>query len=347
MVTSPAKERLFFLDLARTVAITFVTVFHLWRFFGSKDFKLFGFDVHHIAAGGAIGVDIFFVISGYAMMLTWEKHKAEPDRVKNFLSARFWRIYPPYLIAVLFWMAMSVTFVKRPLPWGDVIAHLTLTHTFFPQYFFGVSGVLWSLALEAHFYLLFPLIMLMQVKYRACIAIAGLVYAYLSTYYFPPIFPLRWNVLSYLPAFMLGMAIFSLRRSGFRLPTFLGAAIFLAALASMTLLPVFGIAVFPRLLLASAFSIPLLLWNPVLPRFLSAPISKVGVASYSIYLYNYIFQITPSPIIGGVLGWVLYVVLILCVGLTMWRLVERNITKFRSLPVRTVFSFRKREGKGY
>lgn len=323
------SERLFFLDLARAVAIAFVTSFHLWRFLGSESSTFVGLNLHRIVASGAIGVDIFFVISGFAMMLTWEKSHDRSGRVKKFLAARFWRIYPPYALAVFFWLLMAATFIPKQVTVGDTVAHLTFTHTLFPAYFFGISGVLWSLALEVHFYLLFPLIISVRVKHRIALGVATLIYAFVSTYYFPSSFPLRWNVLAYLPAFMLGMGLFSLRKSGIRLPTYVAAAAILAALFAMTILPVLGTAVFPRILLASAFAIPLLLWEPEFPSWLASPLSKVGLASYSIYLYNYIFQITREPIVNGTLGWIFYGALVVGVGYIMWWSIELRVPTIR------------------
>lgn len=62
--------RLFGMDLGRTVAITLVTAFHIWRFIGQPAVPVGSFDLYGAAARGYIGVDVFFVVSGYAMMLT-------------------------------------------------------------------------------------------------------------------------------------------------------------------------------------------------------------------------------------------------------------------------------------
>ena len=62
--------------------------------------------------------------------------------------------------------------------------HMFFLHTLDPDTFFSVSGVFWSLAVEIHFYVLFPLLVVAGRRFRlACTALA-LVYACAATWYF-------------------------------------------------------------------------------------------------------------------------------------------------------------------
>ena len=58
-------------------------------------------------------------------------------------------------------------------------------------------------------------------------------------------------------------------------------------------------------------------------------ISRIGISSYSIYLYNNIFSLTPEPIVTGIRGAVVYVGAVMLFGFGFWWLVERQSEKVR------------------
>jgi peptidoglycan/LPS O-acetylase OafA/YrhL len=58
-------------------------------------------------------------------------------------------------------------------------------------------------------------------------------------------------------------------------------------------------------------------------------IARLGVASYSIYLYNYIFFAAKAPLVGGVVGYLLSAVAVMAFGIMMWWLIERPAEVFR------------------
>ena len=93
-------------------------------------------------AFGAIGVDLFFVISGF-IIATVAPGRAPLD----FLAARFWRIFPLYWIAAMPWLAIA-TFEQR------IFAPETLaTFILIPVAGqFSYLGVAWTLAYELLFY---------------------------------------------------------------------------------------------------------------------------------------------------------------------------------------------------
>src|SRR5689334_19603042 len=135
-------ERIFQVDLARATAIALVTGYHLWRFFGMPAAHIGPFDLMGVAAMGFTGVDLFFVVSGYAASLTWSRLGSRRTAAA-FWRARALRIYPPYVVAIAVWCAViSFGYVVKPSGWLDILTHLTFTHTLSPGTFFSVSGVL-------------------------------------------------------------------------------------------------------------------------------------------------------------------------------------------------------------
>jgi peptidoglycan/LPS O-acetylase OafA/YrhL len=78
-----------------------------------------------------------------------------------FIIRRFFRIYPPYLFAVL----LFALFVPSSrIHWSisgiaQLVSHLALVHNYFNEYFFGINGSFWSVAVEAQLYLLYPVLL--------------------------------------------------------------------------------------------------------------------------------------------------------------------------------------------
>ncbi|MFL6672235.1 MAG: acyltransferase family protein [Massilia sp.] len=111
---------------------------------------------------GAAGVDLFFVISGFVMTYTTWGHGRKD--AASFLVKRFTRIWPPYAVLTLAWVACfeGLQLLKSP----DRLAVLAKSLGFVSVYpeaplYFGVTFPLgWSLEFEAYFYLVFALSLL-------------------------------------------------------------------------------------------------------------------------------------------------------------------------------------------
>jgi peptidoglycan/LPS O-acetylase OafA/YrhL len=103
------------------------------------------------ARGGWIGVDLFFVLSGFLVsgLLFKEQVKTGSVSVGRFLIRRGFKIYPAFYVLI------AATVVLIP---GKVTAPKLLAEVFFVQnYFTGLWGHTWSLAVEEHFYFLLSL----------------------------------------------------------------------------------------------------------------------------------------------------------------------------------------------
>lgn len=153
-VVATADRRITSLDGFRGLATIFVILSH---YFG---------EVEHGIAGlmlGWIGVDMFFVLSGFLIgKLILEKRHHE-NFFTIFYVRRFFRIIPAYIITVF---AVVLLLDLCPPEWSDPAAHFpTWTYLAFVQGFWmtwsnsiGAHWLAptWTLAVEEHFYLLAP-----------------------------------------------------------------------------------------------------------------------------------------------------------------------------------------------
>jgi peptidoglycan/LPS O-acetylase OafA/YrhL len=153
------QERLPQLDGIRGIAIL-VVIFH------NESAKYPFLYLDHIFANGWMGVDLFFVLSGFLITGILLDAKQSNGYFKNFYARRCLRIWPLYYSS-LFLMFVIIPFL-RPAD-GHMIFQRSGPWWAFPFYLqnflvpdatgaAGLLGVTWSLAVEEQFYLVWPLI---------------------------------------------------------------------------------------------------------------------------------------------------------------------------------------------
>src|SRR5215469_18085954 len=122
------------------------------------------------AAGyGVLGVDLFFVLSGFLITGLLLDSKGEPHAYRNFYARRILRILPLYY-GVLVVCFLPLPLVIRLPPWFEAVRdHQVWLWTFTSNVFIALHGSwaaltylshFWSLAIEEHYYLLWPWIVL-------------------------------------------------------------------------------------------------------------------------------------------------------------------------------------------
>ncbi|AGL16536.1 acyltransferase [Actinoplanes sp. N902-109] len=107
--------------------------------------------VHH---AGALGVSFFFVLSGF--VLTWSAR--DTDTAPRFWRRRFLKIVPNYLVV---WVMAMVVFAAPHTTMKIGLLNFFMLQVYYPDFSvnFGVNPAGWSLAVEAVFYLAFPLLL--------------------------------------------------------------------------------------------------------------------------------------------------------------------------------------------
>lgn len=160
------------IQMLRGVSILLVIFTHLGIFLQKSNV----YNFWHSYFDTAIGVDFFFIISGYLMGETFLKkidgRVMTCDDAFVFYKRRFSRLYFPCFfwasfIFVLSWVWIEQGFFKefRQIL-GVVFGAITFTGNFFNATMPNVFGYFWSLGVEMQFYFVLPLLVAASIRYR-------------------------------------------------------------------------------------------------------------------------------------------------------------------------------------
>ncbi|MDR0899381.1 MAG: acetyltransferase [Lactobacillaceae bacterium] len=357
------------LEGIRALSVLAVIAFHLWP---------------NVFSGGFAGVTVFFVLSGFLTSESLLKNYETNGNLNYFdyLKKRFWRLYPAFIVMILSTIA-TIAFVFKDALYN--VGKTLITNIFYVnnwyQIFAGQSYFdksnnwsvfthLWSLSVEAQFYVFWPLIMLVLVKvfkknykaYLLAITVLIIVSAFLFALFFNPdnsnrsyygtdtrafsfLIGVAVSVLSkQLKGFMKGILIFQITSVG-------GILFFFVTMNGyQTWVYDYGM-----LVLSLIAGISVLVFVNSEPNFFSRIMGNrvflyIGSRSYSIYLYQLPILVIAEHYIKkeSLLLKVALVVLILFFAELSYQLVENNfrkgiktakVSKFMVLPMMAFIVF--------
>jgi peptidoglycan/LPS O-acetylase OafA/YrhL len=210
---APVKPRLRSLDALRGFAALSVVVFHLT---GVNPAGQGGF------ALGVTGVELFFIISGFVILMSLENTRAPRD----FLVGRFSRLYPAYWAAILFTSALILINARldpgsEGLEPARFAANLTMLQHYLHRAHLDESY--WTLNIELSFYaLMFAAFLAKALRRLEWIGAALLPFAFVfRSQAFKSAFP-DWHaalvhrlpIVTFFPLFLAGIAFYRMHREG-------------------------------------------------------------------------------------------------------------------------------------
>ena len=155
--TKIGSERVVAIDTLRGIAALAVCVFHITN---GKDGYLSDSNILKILGSyGWLGVEVFFVISGFIIPYAMERGGYTILNIKPFLIKRILRIDPPYLCTILIVLLLNYLSTLLPLYAGNgftlnlknLLLHFGYLNGIMNEPW--VSPVFWTLAIEFQFYL--------------------------------------------------------------------------------------------------------------------------------------------------------------------------------------------------
>jgi peptidoglycan/LPS O-acetylase OafA/YrhL len=365
------KRRVPELNLLRGIAVLLVIYVHVQYFSDWYSVVLPPFArrlIAHTAKHGWIGVDLFFVTSGYlisSLLFTAYERTGRID-FGNFFFRRGLKIWPA------FWVLIAVTlivdrFAHIPIQRGAVIDELLYLQNYRP----GIWGHTWSLAVEEHFYIALPLLMILMLRFRRGMAdpFRSIVAVFVVVSIIALAFRLyqlsggvtpenHWKTREETHCRADGL-MFGVLLCYFATYHNAGMKLFLSTARAWQVTLAFALVTIPLCfnILASYFSntigytmiyvgcglfiVQIQRWSsPLKTRLLSAlnPISRIGVYSYSIYLWHQPVQhvmfwavqrLSLSPGLSAVIGVAGYIFGSVALGAAMSKLVELPILRLR------------------
>lgn len=290
------KNRFNLLDIYRGIAALLVVMYHITlETYNKFHFVIFG----NIFRQGNIGVDFFFVLSGFIIFYIHNKDAGNFSQIMSFFKKRAIRIFPSYwtittIILTTFFVLQSFIVNKPPF----TITYLLATYTLFPHAFRLIPAS-WTLTEELYFYLLFGLLLFIRpVRIRLSLFILLGIALFTGSFFIAhttqPIAEefITPYILEFISGCIAGYIFSSLIRY-VKKSTFIVIVILGIALYTTTLLPKITLIRIPII----ALSFSLIVWATASyeasysPRF-NKYFLLIGQASYVIYLsHAFIIQI--------------------------------------------------------
>lgn len=153
------------IDGLRALSIFIIAWFHIWQQSWLTPYIRIGsfhLSLDPLVRTGYLFVDAMLLLSGFLLFLPLAR--GEKLDTGRFFMRRAARILPSYYLSVFLVLFLDAipngAYPNAAALWGDLLPHLTFTHVFFPGAYAGthLNVVLWTLAVEVQFYLLFPLL---------------------------------------------------------------------------------------------------------------------------------------------------------------------------------------------
>lgn len=317
------------LDGVRAMAVLFVVFFHI---------------SHPIFRGGKVGVDIFFVLSGYLItsILLNELRQTGGISLADFYMKRALRLLPALGVLAVFQIIRSLFSSDGAEIRESTLIGFAYVENWNAIYHFGPDGVMghtWSLATEEQFYLLWPLLLPLVVWRRPLFWLGGGFFAMMAARVWFLEAGHSTSLLSYSPflrpiGLLIGCMVAVLPIERWRPPS-TALPVLLLPLVAILFSPDKGAFTLISSLATGGLIIYFQGARATDSVFAASPVRYIGRISYGLYLYHYpAFILTekwksniPSPLyeIGLIL-------LIVTAAALSYEFVEKPILRLKDRP---------------
>lgn len=152
-----------YLDSLRGIAILLVVLGHVGNMLGEQAYVYFPSLLEKFIYNGHLGVQMFFIVSAYTLMISYEFRKGESQASKKFFIRRFFRITPMYYLAFIFTTLQMIDFSFANFDWQTFHKTAFVTNILFVNALspstinnYVIGG--WSISAEMLFYVMLPFI---------------------------------------------------------------------------------------------------------------------------------------------------------------------------------------------
>lgn len=139
------------LTFTRFIAVIAIVVYH----FGTDVFPFNHVLVASIFRSSYAGVSYFYILSGFVMIIAYNKRAGQGINRLQYYKNRFARVYPVYLLALLLIIVFYII-DKRIFTGTEIGLSVFALQAWIPPYPLSLNTPAWSLSVEILFYILFP-----------------------------------------------------------------------------------------------------------------------------------------------------------------------------------------------
>jgi peptidoglycan/LPS O-acetylase OafA/YrhL len=289
--------------------------------------------------GFSLGVDFFFVLSGY--LLSRQFFTGEKVNLKNYYLKRIFRIWPLYYSS--FAVVLLIQFFVKHVTYTpfQILATALFAQNFFPSSYEVINPVYWTLAIEELFYVLLPILALifrpkrawkLVLVYLLLFAFAYRLYAFEQSSFF-----ISSQFFGFLSNFLLGMTVAKIgNRIRYTAVRYIGVICGIGAMAavygldtSVYLFPLFNPCI------AALFALLLAMTLSSKHKFaFTNPVAKwLGKMSYSTYIWHdymiWMFAYLGTAFLGYPVWVGVYLAAVIAVSYVSWRWIEEPANRFR------------------
>ena len=284
-----------YLDSMRGIAILLVILGHVGNMIGEQAYAYFPSYLQQFIYNGHLGVQMFFVVSAFTLLMSYENRLGEEKATQKFFIRRFFRIAPMYYLAIAFTTLQMIDFNFANFDWDTFHKKAFVTNLLFVNALspttinnFVIGG--WSVSAEFIFYFMLPFICMKIKSLNGFITftLLSLLLSSVLLFFLRGTSVdgnefLRYYFFNHLPVFGLGMTAYWINKEGLasikpKVLLLLLFTVFIYCFAEVPYAFLYSLVYF-LILLTQSRKVYSFLSNRIL--------AEIGKVSFSIYLVHF------------------------------------------------------------